>query len=135
MGGTVAIVDDLFFVGMLQGTARQAGVPLRSLTAANTQLDLLRQEKPALIIIDLNCTSADPVELVRRLKADPELRRLPVLGFFSHVLVELQRAAQAAGCDQVLPRSKFTATLPELLRRYGGAEARPADAGQVAPGS
>jgi hypothetical protein len=39
------------------------------------------------------------------------------MAFFSHVQVELQRAAQEAGCDQILPRSQFTATLPQLLRQ------------------
>jgi hypothetical protein len=37
------------------------------------------------------------------------------VGFGSHVDHELLAAARAAGCDEVLPRSKFFARLPELL--------------------
>jgi CheY-like chemotaxis protein len=117
----VAVVDDLFFVGKLQGTARQAGVPLATVRAVDFDLESLRRERPALLIFDLNTSSASAVELIRRVKADGELASVPLLGFFSHVQVELQRAAQAAGCELILPRSKFSATLPELLRRYTAA--------------
>ena len=38
------------------------------------------------------------------------------VGFASHVDRELIEAAQAAGCEQVLPRSRFFGTVSELLR-------------------
>ena len=118
MSGIIAIVDDLFFVGKIEATAKLAGVPLRILRAADFQLDKVRAEPPALLIFDLNTSSASPVELIRQLKADPQLAAVPVVGFFSHVQVELQRAAVAAGCDEVMPRSKFTAGLAQLLQRH-----------------
>ena len=117
MSHVLAVIDDLFFIGKLIGTAKQVGATLQTTTAAQFSLDALRREKPALAIFDLNTTSANPVELIRQLKADPDLAAIPVIGFFSHVQVELMRAAEQAGCDEVMPRSKFTATLPDLLRR------------------
>lgn len=121
MAGVLAVVDDLFFVSKLQETARQVGAPLVTVRAEDFRLEAVRQQQPALAIFDLNTTTANAVELIRQLKADAELARVPVLGFFSHVQVELQEAAQEAGCEQVLPRSKFTATLPALLRQYAPA--------------
>lgn len=118
MANVVAVIDDLFFVAKVQAAARQAGVSLTSVRAADFALEGLRPQKPALVIVDLNTTSADAVELVRQLKADGELAAIPVIGFFSHVQVELQRAARAAGCDQVLPRSKFVTALPELIKHF-----------------
>ncbi len=127
MPSVVAVVDDLFFVSKLQETARLVGAPLAIVRAAAFHLDNLRQQKPALIIFDLNTTSGNAVELVRQLKSDAELKEIPVVAFFSHVQVELQRAAQEAGCDQILPRSQFTATLPQLLRQFApGAQPAPA---------
>ena len=117
MPSVVAVVDDLFFVSKLQETARQVGAQLAIVRAAAFHLDDLRRQKPALIIFDLNTTSGNPAELIRQLKSDAELKEIPVMAFFSHVQVELQRAAQEAGCDQILPRSQFTATLPQLLRQ------------------
>jgi CheY-like chemotaxis protein len=123
MADVLAVVDDLFFVGKLQETARQVGAPLTIVRAADFSLQALRSLPPALVIFDLNTTSASAVELIRQLRADDDLAQVPVVGFFSHVQVELQRAAQEAGCAQVLPRSKFTAQLPDLLRRFGKAVA------------
>src|SRR3990172_1401517 len=104
LGSVLAVVDDLFFVAKLQETAKQVGAELRA-------------ARPALAVFDLNATSANAVELIRQLKADAELKEIPVIAFLSHVQVDLQRAAQDAGCDQVLPRSKFTAGLADILRR------------------
>ncbi len=127
MPSVVAVVDDLFFVSKLQETARLVGAPLVIVRAAAFHLDDLRQQKPALIIFDLNTTSGNAAELIRQLKSDAELKEIPVMAFFSHVQVELQRAAQEAGCDQILPRSQFTATLPQLLRQFApGAQPAPA---------
>ena len=127
MPSVVAVVDDLFFVSKLQETARLVGAPLAIVRAAAFHLDDLRQQKPALIIFDLNTTSGNAAELIRQLKNDVELKEIPVMAFFSHVQVELQRAAQEAGCDQILPRSQFTATLPQLLRQFApGAQPAPA---------
>ncbi|MGH3849790.1 MAG: hypothetical protein ACRDRT_08815, partial [Pseudonocardiaceae bacterium] len=55
------------------------------------------------------------IDLARRLKAGEETRDIPLLGFFSHVQTELQREAQDAGFDRVIPRSVFTRDLAEIL--------------------
>ena len=41
----------------------------------------------------------------------------PVLGFYSHVEVEMRRRAEAAGVDLVVPRSRMARELPELVER------------------
>jgi len=118
MGAVLAVVDDLIFVSKLQETAKQVGAELRVVRAADFGAESLRGAKPALAVFDLNATSANAVELIRQMKADAELKEIPVIAFLSHVQVDLQRAAQAAGCDQVLPRSKFTTALPALLQQF-----------------
>ena len=40
---------------------------------------------------------------------------MTVIGFLSHVDKELAREAEAAGVSQVMPRSQFSETLPDLL--------------------
>jgi hypothetical protein len=39
---------------------------------------------------------------------------IPVLGYYSHVNVETKQAADAAGVDLVIPRSKLARELPAL---------------------
>jgi len=42
---------------------------------------------------------------------------LPSLGFYSHVEVETRHAAEAAGVDVVVPRSRMVRELPQLAER------------------
>ncbi len=42
---------------------------------------------------------------------------IPVLGYYSHVDVETKKAADAAGIDQAVPRSRMARELPELVQR------------------
>src|SRR3954452_10998545 len=40
---------------------------------------------------------------------------IPVLGYYSHVDVETKEAAEAAGVDLVVPRSRMARELPQLV--------------------
>jgi hypothetical protein len=40
---------------------------------------------------------------------------IPVLGYYSHVNVETKQAAEAAGIDTVVPRSRMARELPQLV--------------------
>jgi hypothetical protein len=42
---------------------------------------------------------------------------MPVLGYYSHVDVETREAAEAAGVDLVVPRSRMARELPALTER------------------
>jgi len=42
---------------------------------------------------------------------------IPVLGYYSHVDVETKQAAEAAGVDLVVPRSRLVRELPQLAER------------------
>lgn len=42
---------------------------------------------------------------------------VPVLGYYSHVDVETKEAAEAAGIDMAVPRSRMARELPALVER------------------
>ena len=115
MPGLLAIIDDLFFVAKVQGAARQSGVELKITTAAsfaNETVGTLETLQPAAVIIDLDCQSADPAALIAQIKE----RDIHTIGFVSHVNTEKQAKAVEAGIDHWMPRSEFSARLPEILR-------------------
>jgi len=111
----IAVVDDLFFASKIRGTAEQLGVAVKFARTADALAEAARRDLPALIICDLHSQKVDPNKLAKLLKADEHLRSIPLVGFFSHVQTELQREAEQAGFDQVLPRSAFTKHLSEIL--------------------
>lgn len=112
----IAIVDDMFFASKIRATAEALGVDIAFPRTQEIAIEKLRDNKPRLVICDLQNQRIDPVEFAQRLKADPELESIPLLGFFSHVEVELQRKAVEAGFDNVIPRSLFARDLGAILK-------------------
>lgn len=111
MPRVVAYMDDLFFQMKLAETAKHLGLEVKVASNAESLLQLL-DPPPQLVIMDLNARS-QPLEAMRQLRnAQPNLR---VIGFLSHVQTGLAQQAQAAGFDDVMPRSKFSMYLPDLL--------------------
>jgi hypothetical protein len=45
---------------------------------------------------------------------------IPVLGYYSHVNVDTKEAAEAAGIDQAIPRSRMARELPRLVDKLLG---------------
>jgi CheY-like chemotaxis protein len=111
----IAVVDDLFFASKIRGTAEELGVKARFARSVDAMLESARRDQPSLIICDLHLQRVDPMDLAKRLKADEQLRSIPLLGLFSHVQTELQHQAKEAGFDHVIPRSAFSKHLGEIL--------------------
>jgi len=115
----LAVLDDLFFTVKINEAAKRAGL---AITFVKSQRDALDQAAggPALIILDLNFTGIQPVELIRKFKADPNLQKINLVGYVSHVQGELKQEAQEAGCDMVLARSAFSQSLQQIMKRHAG---------------
>jgi DNA-binding NarL/FixJ family response regulator len=111
----LAAVDDFLFRSKIRATAKHVNADVRFAQTPDEILSQARELKPALVIIDLNSTKADPVATIAALKADPVLGRIRAIGFASHVHVDLINAARNAGADDVLPRSAFAGNLAEIL--------------------
>jgi DNA-binding NarL/FixJ family response regulator len=111
MGRVVALVDDLFFQMKLAETAKQLGVEVKVATSPSTLLSLM-ETAPKLVIVDLNARS-QPLQAIEKLRQMSKDTR--VVGFLSHLQTQLAAQAQAAGCNEVLPRSSFTQNLAAIL--------------------
>ena len=110
----IAVVDDLFFASKIRGTGERVGARIVFVKSINDAIEKTRDESPVLIIADMNAR-CDAIEFARALKGDGALSGIPLLGFFSHVQIELQQAALAAGFDRVMPRSVFARDLVKIL--------------------
>lgn len=113
-------VDDLFFLAKIQEVARKLNIKVEFVKTDKDILDRVEQngeEKPSLIIVDLNNNSIRPLSLISKLKSKLK-KETNIIGFLSHVQGDLKVKAQEAGCDMVLPRSAFSQNLPSLLRRH-----------------
>ena len=108
-------VRDLLFREKISETARLSNVSIRF--ARPTELErLTEEEKPNLIILDLEEEPIEYLNLIRRFKTSKLDSNPRIVGYLSHVNVALREQALQAGCDAVLPRSTFSRDLPQILK-------------------
>ncbi|RUL85919.1 DNA-binding transcriptional response regulator [Tautonia sociabilis] len=111
---------DLIFTSKITGTARELGH--RVLVAGTEELarSMIEQWRPRGVFVDLSAGEMVRPEALMAYRAiAPETR---FVAFGSHVDAKALGDAWDAGCEEVLPRSRFTAELPELIRRLLGPE-------------
>jgi PleD family two-component response regulator len=113
----LAILDDLMFTSKVKAAAAHVGVPISFARSSDAALAEMQSAPPKLVILDLNNPRTDPLGTVGRMKADPRLTSIPIVGYASHVQTDVIEAARRAGVDDVLARSAFTQRLPEILAR------------------
>jgi PleD family two-component response regulator len=115
----VAVVSDLFFSSKLREVARHSGLLLEFVKEEKALMQKVH-ERPSLIIFDLNFEAAEPLKLISKLKAAPEAKGISLIGYLSHIQVELKQKAQEAGCDMVMARSAFSQNMPQIFKRHSG---------------
>ena len=117
----VALSSDLMFTVKIQDAAKREGLEAVFVKSEDEAIAAARQH-PAVVILDLNNAAVNALDLITKLKSDAATSSVNLLGYVSHVQVDLKRTAEEKGCDAVIPRSAFSARLPEILRRYAAAD-------------
>ncbi|HEX4641859.1 MAG TPA: hypothetical protein VH161_00280 [Candidatus Acidoferrales bacterium] len=116
MADVIALIDDIFFLAKVHETAKQTGVKLETASNGQQLLKTAAASPDALVVVDLNAKQG-AMEAVEQLCAAGSAgnpRR--VIAFLSHVQTDLAERARNAGCLDVMPRSKFTQNLADILR-------------------
>jgi hypothetical protein len=112
------VTRDVFFASKITGTAAMLG--LKAVTVASVEQLATVTEKITSLILDLGSGIA-PADVLVALPPGVGSR---TLAFGAHVDVAALEAAKAAGFCTVLPRSRFSAELPQRLRELAMGEAR-----------
>jgi acetylornithine deacetylase/succinyl-diaminopimelate desuccinylase-like protein len=99
----LSIATDLMLGSRVQETLKAAGHEVVSAAA----IEETTWDGIDLIVADLD--AENPEALVGL--------GMPVLGYYSHVDVATKEAAEAAGVDLAVPRSRMARELPDLVKR------------------
>ena len=110
----IAVVDDLLFSSKIRAVAQASGAEITFARSRDAAFAAARNPSASLAIVDLESRAGDANEVIRLVReaAGPDLR---IVGYGSHVNVELLESAREAGCNQAMARSAFVAALPSLL--------------------
>lgn len=107
MARVVAVAPDLLLGSKVEAMLGAAGHEVTlSPSLAEAPLD-----DADLLVADLDTENAEALTGLG----------MPVLGYYSHLDTETREAAEAAGVDLVVPRSRMARELPELAGKLLGA--------------
>jgi hypothetical protein len=110
---------DLIFTSKVTGTASALGHRVVVVPNVGLASAILAKWTPVVVFVDL---AAGDLVSMANIATYREIAPggTPFLAFGSHVDVQGLADAAVAGCDPVMPRSRFTNELPALIRRYFG---------------
>jgi two-component system cell cycle response regulator DivK len=76
-------------------------------------LEAVAKQRPDLILMDIQLPGIDGYETTRRIKADPA-----IIAVTSYALSGEEQKAQAAGCDEYVPKPYSPRQLLAKIRQY-----------------
>jgi hypothetical protein len=115
------VSSDLFFTSKVTGTAQALGLRVDNVDDLAAAVTRLQAGGIACVFVDLAAAYASVGAIIAALPPDS---RMPVIAFGSHVATDILESARAAGAE-VMPRSQFSATLPDILKRHLQRSPRP----------
>jgi two-component system, cell cycle response regulator DivK len=77
-----------------------------------------KAEHPDLILMDIQLPVMDGYEATRRIKADPDLKQIPIIVVTSYALSGDEAKARAAGCDSYVTKPYSPRQLLAKIREY-----------------
>ena len=75
-------------------------------------------ERPDLILMDIQLPVLDGYEATRRIKANPDLKAIPIIAVTSYALSGDQAKVIAAGCDAYVPKPYSPRVLLAKIKEF-----------------
>ncbi|MGK7869484.1 response regulator [Falsiroseomonas sp. E2-1-a20] len=81
-------------------------------------VDMVRSDRPDLVLLDMNLPVMDGWTAARALKADPGTSAIPIIALTAHALAGDRDKALEAGCDDYHPKPvDFSRLLDQIAAR------------------
>jgi CheY-like chemotaxis protein len=114
---SILIIDDQpFFVNMQQSFLKQQGFRVLAATNGADGLARAKQDKPDLILLDIEMPEMDGFAVCEKLKQDEELRHIPVVILTATEDIKLNEKAFKAGAQVTVLKSVSGERLINMLR-------------------
>ena len=100
----LVIDDDPQAIEVMEGVLRPAGVAVRGARSGSEGIQLAVDEKPDVIILDLQMPGVNGFEVLRQLKAHPEARQIPVIINTAKTLTKEDRGLLSLHAERVVEK-------------------------------
>lgn len=113
------VEDDPNSLKLFRDLLKASGYASLEATNGKKAVELAREKKPDLILMDIQMPVVDGFEATKILKAGAETRNIPIIALTSYAMKEDEEKIREAGCDGYITKPidtrGFLKTVSELL--------------------
>lgn len=103
---------------ILRDVLSSAGYAMVEAVDGPKALEAVATRRPDLILMDIQIPIIDGYEVTRRIKADSNLKSIPIIAVTSHALGDGELKARSAGCDDFVAKPYSPRQLLTKIRQY-----------------
>lgn len=119
MGEVILVVDDHpINLELMVTLLEPLGYVVRTALDVPSALDSIRDQRPDLILMDLQLPGMDGYDLTRQLKSDSSTSNIPIIAVTSYAMEGDKSKALAAGCDEYVAKPIDTRQFPGMVARF-----------------
>jgi CheY-like chemotaxis protein len=121
MARILIVEDNVDNYELVRFLLERAGHETRWASGGREGIQMAKQEKPDLIIMDLSLPEMDGWTATERIKTDAETNHIPIAALTAHTLPGDRKRALDAGCDSYLSKpiniALFNETVSKLIAK------------------
>ncbi len=118
-GETILVVEDnALNMELISDILESQGYRVVQARAGAEAIDLAKQDRPALILMDIQLPGLDGLTVTGILKDDAQTRDVPIVALTAHAMRGDEERAREAGCDGYISKPIDTRQLPETIRTF-----------------
>ena len=117
MTRVLLVEDNDLNLDMLSRRLRRRGYEVMAATSAGGLVERVRRERPDLVLMDLGLPDVDGFAATEALRAEADLKQLPIVALSAHALASDRDRALAAGCDDFATKPVELDRLVEQMQR------------------
>ena len=103
---------------LVRRTLQRRGYEMVEADNGITGLEMVRELKPPLVLLDIGLPQMDGIEVVKHIKADTELQQIPVIALTASAMRGDRERFLAAGCDDYLSKPIQVLELLQMVKQY-----------------
>ena len=85
---------------------------------AGRAIEIIRNQRPDLVLMDINMPEVDGYTLTARMKTMPSLKNVPIIALTANVMRGDREKTLEAGCDGYIQKPVDVDLLPQQIRQF-----------------
>ena len=114
----LGVEDNALNLKLIRDVLEYAGFTVLVATSGEEGVDVATRGGLDLVLMDLQLPGIDGTEALRRIRAHPGTRELPVVAVTAFAMLADRELVSSAGFDGYIEKPISTRALPEMVRRY-----------------